>query len=57
MAQLSSDGAPTVRSLCKDFRPTPSSLLDTTGKLIARHTRAETFADYPANQFWKAPIS
>ena len=45
----------TARSLRKDCRTTPTNLLDTKGKLIARRPRAETFVDYLANQVWKAP--
>ena len=45
----------TARSLRKDFRPTPTNLINTKGKLVSKAARAETFADYLANQVWKAP--
>ena len=45
----------TARSLRKDFRPSPTNLINTKGKLVSKAARAETFADYLANQVWKAP--
>ena len=45
----------TARTLRKDFRPTPTNLINTKGKLVSKVARAETFADYLANQVWKAP--
>ena len=45
----------TARTLRKDFRPTPTNLINTKGKLVSKAARAETFADYLANQAWKAP--
>ena len=45
----------TARTLRKDFRPTPTNLINTEGKLVSKAARAETFADYLANQVWKAP--
>ena len=45
----------TARSLRKDFRPTPTNLINTKGKLVSKAARAETFAEYLANQVWKAP--
>ena len=46
----------TARSLRKDFRPAPTNLINTKGKLVSKAAaRAETFAEYLANQVWKAP--
>ena len=42
-------------SVGKDFRPSPSNLINTKGKLVSKPVRAETFADYLADQVWKAP--
>ena len=45
----------TARTLRKDFRPTPTNLINTKGKLVFKAARAETFAEYLVNQVWKAP--
>ena len=45
----------TARTLRKDFRPAPTNLINTQGKLVSKAARADTFADYLANQVWKAP--
>ena len=42
-------------SVGKDFRPSPTNLINTKGKLVSKPVRAETFADYLADQVWKAP--
>ena len=45
----------TARTLRKDFRPSPTNLINPNGKLVSKAARAETFAEYLANQVWKAP--
>ena len=44
-----------ARTLRKDFRPSPTNLINPKGKLVSKAARAETFAEYLANQVWKAP--
>ena len=39
----------------KDFRASPTNLINPKGKLVSKSARAETFAEYLANQVWKAP--